>query len=945
MSILLGPLNPSYIFHQDESPLARSKTLAHVVQPVRRSINRHLPASLSPPLHHLPTDNATKSIIMPAPAPGLQSISDLTTTSRITTGDIPPPLVGATMTIVDDKLYLFGGRLIQTRQMTNSLYILHLEEFRWENVSEVVNVTPTKLPVGDPGAEENELSPPPAERYFHSANAYKNMIVFFGGMGPSPNLNDGQQQELVVYDDIKVLDLEILKWRQVRIPTSPHAPKPRYAHLSSISGSKLIVIGGQDIGNQYIEEINVLDLDSWQWVSSMPFDKHCGSYRSIAVSGGGGQGSAIPQIGSEIDQSSSSSQLSPTSTDGFPTSYLRKGSTASSLHYTPSLRRSSSNLALPKKGGPMSRLSGSGFGTSPPSDQRSSIYRLSHIMPPTPVQQEEHPVYLYSNFNFSDVKRELQVLNPPQFQVQDHSHSMSGNLLPPGLRFPTGAVAGQHLLLSGTYLTNTQQSFSIWSLNLTSLVWTRIDTGSVFNSGSWNRGLLLEASNAYLVFGNRERSLADDYQNRQTNFEHVSIVDLEAFGIYQHPPTTMTQTAQELGLGLLNDPAMADFEILTIDGQRIPVNSSILATRWPYFGALLREQEELDASASISDTTLEGTECDSGMFSKRTLSLPEPYTVVLAFLQYLYTDHLVTAQQHHSQVLSQLLLLADMYGLDRLRDLATHALHQMLNMSTAAMVYETAALSQQTGLQIRSLKVMIAAKKMLQQQQLKLQQQQAHSQSISAEHAWRSGGEQQQEEYNAGHYGSNQLYMSQQQNIQGIFQPTPPPPLSPGSMSTSPDYHRLSMSGAQGTALPHPMVRNRNSQLGSIQPQHWNTEPLTPPPASPPPPAAGPPKSAPAAKQSFFSFPGSKSRAEKQAASSNVSSSAASISGSSGNGNSKKIPAFANMGISPITAHSDTASIRSAKSTGSDPDKKKLDEQHKREVMLRLLDGSYGTSF
>ncbi|KAG0301991.1 hypothetical protein BGZ98_007876 [Dissophora globulifera] len=887
---------------------------------------------------------------MPAPAPGLQSISDLTTTSRITTGDIPPPLVGATMTIVDDKLYLFGGRLIQTRHMTNALYILHLEEFRWENVSEIVNVTPTKMPVGDPGAEdENEMSAPPAERYFHSANPYKNLIIFFGGMGPSPNSTDTEQQDLVVFDDIKVLDLELLQWRQVRIPSSPHAPKPRYAHLSSISGNKLVIIGGQDIANQYIEEINVLDMDSWQWVSSMPFDKHCGSYRSIAVSGSG-QSSVIPQIGSELDHANAG-PLSPTTVDGFPTSYLRKPTTNSSLHYTPSLRKSSSNLALSKKGGPMSRLSGSGgnLGSSPPSDNRSSIYRLSHLITPTAVQQEEHPVYLYSNFNFTDVKRELQVLTPPQFQIQDHSHSMTGSLLPPGLRFPTGAIAGQHLLLSGTYLTHSQQTFSIWSLNLSSLVWTRIDTGSVFNSGSWNRGLLLENSNAYLVFGNKDRSLADDYQNRQTNFEHVSIVDLEAFGIYQHPPTTMTQTAQELGLGLLNDPAMADFEILTIDGQRIPVNSSILSARWPYFGALLREQEEAEAAAPLAGDG----ESDPTMFDKKTLSLPEPYTVVLAFLQYLYTDHLVTAQQHHSQVLSQLLLLADMYGLDRLRDLATHALHQMLNMSTAAMVYETAALSQQTGLQIRSLKVMIAAKKMLQQQQLKLQQQQAHSQSISAEHAWRSQDQQQDDHHQqSGPFTANMPYMLQQQNIQSMFQPTPPP-LSPGlNGQMSPDFNRLSMNGAQGTALPHPMVKNRNSLMGALQPQHWNTEPLTPPPVSPPPAAAVPPKSAPASKQSFFSFPGSKNKAAQQSVSANVSSSASirsNATSSGGSGISKKIPAFAGMGsmIVPISAHADTSSIRSAKSTGSDnhPENKKNDEQHKREVMQKLLDGNFGTPF
>ncbi|KAK3838342.1 MAG: hypothetical protein JOS17DRAFT_679245, partial [Linnemannia elongata] len=558
---------------------------------------------------------------MPAPTPGLQSISDLTTTSRITTGDIPPPLVGATMTIVDDKLFLFGGRLIQNRQMTNSLFVLNLNDFHWQNVSEI---------------DENEMGAPPTERYFHSANAYKNSIVIFGGMGPSSSGSaEGQPQDLVVFDDIKILDLDLLQWRQVRIPSSPHAPKPRYAHLSSVSGNKLVIIGGQDISNQYIEEVSVLDLDSLQWVASMPFEKHCGSYRSIAVSGSG-KGSFMPLIGSEAES------LSPT--------------------------------------------------VSPTS---------------------ENPVYIYSNFNFTDVKRELQVLTPPGFVTQDHSHSMTGNVLPPGLRFPTGAIAGQHLLLSGTYLTNAHQSFSIWSLNLSSLAWTRIDTGTVFSTGSWNRGLLLENSNAYLVFGNKSRSLADDYQNRQTNFEHVSIVDLEAFGIYQHPPTTMTQTAQELGLSLLNDPSMADFEILTQDDQRIPVNSAILSARWPYFGALMREQEEKEAAQCKTDNT----EHDPTLSTKRTLSLPEPYTVVLAFLQYLYTDHLVTAQQHHSQVLSQLLLLADMYGLDRLRDLATHALHQMLNMSTAAMVYETAALSQQIGLQIRSLKVMIAAKKMLQQQQ------------------------------------------------------------------------------------------------------------------------------------------------------------------------------------------------------------------------------------
>ncbi|KAF8940897.1 hypothetical protein BGZ58_004126 [Dissophora ornata] len=890
---------------------------------------------------------------MPAPTPGLQSISDLTTTSRITSGDVPPPLVGATMTVVDDKLYLFGGRLIQTRQMINSLYILHLTDFQWENVSEIVNITPTRA-VGDPGAEdEHEMGSPPSERYFHTANAYKNTIVFFGGMGPSGNAAEGQPQDLIVYDDIKILDLELLQWRHVRIPSSQHAPKPRYAHLSSVSGNKLVIIGGQDVSNQYVEEVSVLDLDSLQWVASMPFEKHCGSYRSIAVSPSGHE-SSVPVIGSELGDMASPtlSPTSPVSSEGFPTSYLRKTPSNASLHYTPSIRKSSSNMGMNKKTGPRLSVGPIGVSTSPPSaaDQRSSIYRLSHIMASAPAQQEEHPVYVYSNFNFSDVKRELQVLTPPQFTSQDHSQSMSGNLLPPGLRFPTGAISGQHLLLSGTCLSPTQQTFSIWSLNLSSLVWTRIDTGTVFNTGSWNRGVLLENSNAYLVFGNRTRSLADDYQNRQTNFDHVSIVDLEAFGIYQHPPTTMTMTAQELGLSLLNDNSMADFEILTQDHHRIPVNSAVLAARWPYFGVLLREQEEQDAAQCKQDNT----EYDPTLSPKRTLSLPEPNTVVLAFLQYLYTDHLVTAQQHHSQVLSQLLLLADMYGLDRLRDLATHALHQMLNMSTAAMVYETAALSQQTGLQIRSLKVMIAAKKMLQQQQLRLQQQHAmsHSIPVNAGYATSELNQQQQHHsadpsaglYNGGYSQPtpHSPYMSQQQDIHSLFQPNPPPPLSPTSLNgaPSPDYNRLSIQGFQNggsPGLPHPVVRNRRSYLGGMPPTSWNTEPLTPPPVSPPPLVTTPLPSTPSStKTSFFSFPGSKTKAQTSA----ISSSASTRSGSSTN--SKKVPTFASTGISVVSA-SDTASMKSGKSgtsTGSD-DKKKADEKAKQEVIQRLMDSSF----
>ncbi|RIA97598.1 hypothetical protein C1645_682051, partial [Glomus cerebriforme] len=547
--------------------------------------------------------------------PGLQSISDLTASTRLTTGDIPPPLVGSSTTVIGTRLYLFAGRLVSSRRMTNELYELDLETYVW-----------TKF------QDANQKAP--KARYFHSANQYKNSIVFFGGMGYSRTSNDG----LCVLDDVSIFDLDTYIWKHPEITPSSSSPRPRYAHLAAVTANKLVVVGGQDMSNSYIEEINVLDLDELTWTSSRPFEKHCGAYRSVAVR---------------------------------------------------SLR--GSNIVR-------------SFSTKRVQSSNNSYYRLSYTTNVT--EENPNPIYLYSNYNFTDVKRELQVIAPPttsNYQIMDHSSNMTGAFLPPGLRFPTGAILGHHLIISGTYLTNTSQTFSIWALNLANLVWTRIDTGSCFSQGSWNRGVLCEETNKYFVLGHRDRSLVDDYNHRQTNFDHVTVVDLEAFGVYQPPPATMSTNAQELGLALLNDTNLADFEIVTQDDQRIPVNSQLLSQRWPHFKALTIKNSE-DEEQIL-------------MYNNRALEFPEPYSVTLAFLQYLYTDHLLTAQQHQPQILAQLLLLADMYDLDRLRQLTSHSLHQSLGMSTAALIYETAALSRQTGLQIRALKVMIHAKKMLQQQQ------------------------------------------------------------------------------------------------------------------------------------------------------------------------------------------------------------------------------------
>src|ERR1700733_8610656 len=106
---------------------------------------------------------------------------------------------------------------------------------------------------------------------------------------------------------------------------------------------------------------------------------------------------------------------------------------------------------------------------------------------------------------------------------------------PPGLRFPTAHILGTHLIVGGTYLAQSYQSYSIWALDLQSMLWTRIDPGTALTTGSWSRGVLWGRTNRFVVFGNRRGNLVEDYNRRVVNWEHVAYVELESLGIYQPP--------------------------------------------------------------------------------------------------------------------------------------------------------------------------------------------------------------------------------------------------------------------------------------------------------------------------------------------------------------------------------------------------------------------------
>ncbi|KAK0930929.1 hypothetical protein LTR29_016586 [Friedmanniomyces endolithicus] len=631
---------------------------------------------------------------------GTANLSGLVCNVHRTTGKEPPALVGATTVILGDKLYVFGGRrLSRTKpQLTANLYELDLIRRHW-----------TKLDVtGD--------IPPP--RYFHSmCTLGDSKLVCYGGMSPAPapeSASEGQS-EVIVMSDIHMYDVRAQTWMKI---STAESPQGRYAHCAAIlpssavfassnapmsavhhnpsgsnpnqgtlgvnidgtGGAEMVVVGGQDSANHYIEQVSIFNLRSLKWTGTTGMGRSCGAYRSVVT--------------------------------------------------------------------PLTSMSASQIGAGP------------HAKGDVEDEDDEPavigsgaPMLIYSNYNFLDVKLELQV------RLADGTLTekpMSNGVSPPGLRFPNGGIIDHHFVVSGTFLTSSKQEYALWALDLRTLTWSRIDAGgSIFGQGSWNRGVLWSRRNSFVILGNRKRSLVDDYNNRRINFSNICIVELEAFGLYDNArreePTSgfvsasaalphanndlsacgrqLSYAAEELGALSLAIRELADMDLLANDGTTIPVNSRLIARRWgPHFTNLLRESQvmaaETDtatlrpsiashASRNSSMTITNSVTSGATTLTNNTASnlpdthsappptrprlfyLPHTAPTLHALLHYLYTSNLPSPPSPLAtpQILCSLLQLARPYKIDGLLEAVVERLHESLDGRNAAAIFNAAAMA------------------------------------------------------------------------------------------------------------------------------------------------------------------------------------------------------------------------------------------------------------
>jgi len=95
-------------------------------------------------------------------------------------------------------------------------------------------------------------------------------------------------EELCVLNDVRFFDLKAGRWLpQDPAPSSirkDFIPRSRYAHVSSVTTDRLFIIGGQDFSNTWMDDICVYDLKKRAWVQRRNYPRHCGTYRSVAMS-------------------------------------------------------------------------------------------------------------------------------------------------------------------------------------------------------------------------------------------------------------------------------------------------------------------------------------------------------------------------------------------------------------------------------------------------------------------------------------------------------------------------------------------------------------------------------------------------------------------------------------------------------------------------------------
>ncbi|EGS19191.1 uncharacterized protein CTHT_0058160 [Thermochaetoides thermophila DSM 1495] len=592
-----------------------------------------------------------------------------------TLGQRPACLVNASVTYCgNNQIYAFGGFDQYTDEVYNHVLRLDLVSHQWTLVDNYGDI--------------------PGVRMGHTATLYQgDKLLVFGG----------ENEHRTYLSDLIIFDIKTAHWTQPQV--SGPIPKGRARHAAVLHDDKLFIMGGITGHDNYVlDDICYLDLKtftwsrSWRFVGRFDHSAYIWNDR-VWVFGG---------LSEEMDK-------------------------VSDLWW------------LDLKGNPAFQ--------SPPTTgtiDRTGLVRT--VASPRPPYQSGSVV---GSSGYAANSRSQQV-NPSSFHLRSYAPPAPGHIS--ALKFVHGPnVPSQmqgihfHVYTSGTLLdfvtpaaTISSKDCSLSALDLTTFRWQKLAEGrEIFKSGyRWHYCTLNEdGTKAWLLGCPTEPAAADGINNLEEFLSDIMEVDLRRYGFLGNAMSSEQRTdparpalrsrnadVASKGLGadlarLFNKPPESgsgtDFIVTALppnydedeimgsalvhsgeDGSEnwlasdaptsppIHVHRLILQARWPHFARLWSSQ--------------------MAEYHTKKMHIPEPYTVVKAFLYYLYTDRIDPVDDDHENTATDLsdvaglLVMSNMYNIPHLRLLCVNRLSRELDVEHACIIWYCAGLANEDWLRRRA---------------------------------------------------------------------------------------------------------------------------------------------------------------------------------------------------------------------------------------------------
>ena len=497
-----------------------------------------------------------------------------------------------------------------------------------------------------------------------------------------------------------ILDLKTAYWTQpdVRGPI----PRGRARHAAAVYDDKLFILGGLTGVESYtLDEICYLDLKTWTWSRSWSF---VGRFDHSAWVWGGRMW-VFGGLGPDMERTGELWWLDLKGSPAFKTApeYVSLDSPHNNSRVAPSPRSNFASLNQPQ---PLTT------GTTGYTANSSSIQVRVASAIPRPIAPGA-----ISSMRF------VSGPNVPSQALGTHFHVYSSGAL---LDFvtPTGTMRPSECNLS--------------ALELDGLQWQRLAEGpEIFDPGyRWTYCAINEDGTKAWLLGCANDSPENGTGAFEEYLSDVLPIDLRRFGLLgneltpepsgdeskmptsdRHASSHLNGLGADLSIMFDKPPESGSDSDFIVTGEKddqtdddsmsmpvsrgfaetqqflapnaptsppIHVHKLILQARWPHFTRVYAAQ--------------------MAEFHTKKMHIPEPYTVVRAFLYYLYTDSIARHQEYCASLgeVAGLLVMANIYDMPRLRLLCIHRLSREMDIESAAIVWERAGVAGEEWLRRRA---------------------------------------------------------------------------------------------------------------------------------------------------------------------------------------------------------------------------------------------------